>query len=124
MRTNDRDEDVLRAAFAELRSRDEQATPSFAHVLRPRTSGSRASLRVASPLVQIAAAAAVLVVAVLTYRVVARGGRLTVPDEVITLAAWRPATDVLLETPGQSLLRAGPKLGSSMLDTRSPGAQR
>ncbi|MDQ6634741.1 MAG: hypothetical protein M3Z10_08295 [Gemmatimonadota bacterium] len=56
--------------------------------------------------------------------------QLTVPHEIVALVAWRPATDILLVTPGNELLRSRPTLGTSLLgampalDTSSEGDQR
>ena len=64
------------------------------------------------------------------YRVIVAHRRLTVPHEIVALAAWRPATDVFLVTPGSTLLRSSPTLGTSLLgampvlDNRSGGDQR
>lgn len=116
MKPDDRD-DMLRATFSELRRDDGQAAPTFESVVarESRDDGSRS---VAWPLLRLSAAAVVIFALGTAYRaVVAHDARLTVPREVIALAAWRPATDVLLETPFNAFLRHTPKLGASLLDT-------
>jgi len=114
------DDETIRAAIAELRAADERHAPSFEAVLTRRDARmSRGHM----PDIARLALAAVLVLAVgAVYRgLAARPARITVPSEVIALSAWRPATDMLLETPGRDLLKAAPQLGASLLDTNTPG---
>ena len=61
------------------------------------------------------AAGLVLLASGTAYRTMVAHKRLTVPREIAALAAWRPATDVLLATPGSALLRSSPNLGLSLL---------
>ncbi len=118
MTPHDRDDEALRSAFAELRVADERSAPSFEDILARRV--SRAPLVGAAR--RIALAAGLVLAAGLTYRAIsARNGRLTVPREVIALSAWRPGTDVLLETPGRSLLQHAPQLGASLIDVKLKG---
>jgi hypothetical protein len=118
MKPDDRDNDMLRAAFAELRREDEQVAPDLESVMTRRESRDDGSRSVAWPLLRLSAAAVVIFALGTAYRaVVARDSKLTVPREVVALAAWRPATDVLLETPFNDFLRHTPKLGASLLDT-------
>jgi hypothetical protein len=104
----------LRAVFNELKAEDRDAQTTYAGVLA-RT--KRPSARVlSSPVLKVAAAAAILVAAGATYRaVVVREPKLTVPTEVVSLVAWRPETDVLLASPVQ-LLRAQTQVRESMID--------
>jgi hypothetical protein len=118
MKPDDRDDDMLRATFAELRRDDGQAAPGFESVVARRESRDDGSRSVSWPLLRLAAAAVVIFALGTAYRaVVARDSKLTVPREVVALAAWRPATDVLLETPFKDFLRHTPRLGASLLDT-------
>jgi len=116
MRTPD-DDSALRAAFSELQEQEQRGTPSFASVLAERPAERERLFGGLSLRLAVAVTAIVLVGA--TYRLVARATRLTVPREVVALAAWRPATDVLLETPGSTLLRGVPRLGASILGETS-----
>ena len=122
MTDRDRDYEALRAALADLRAAHEREAPSFDAVLARRP--SRSSL--ARPrLTRFAIAAGLVLAAGITYRVVAgRGERLTVPREVVALSAWRPASDMLLETPLTNLLRESPRLGASLITTRITGEFR
>jgi hypothetical protein len=126
--THDRDDETLRSALAELRAEERAGAPPFDRVLARRTH------RPGSPglrpmLLGLVAAGLVLLASGTAYRAIVARKRLTVPREVAALAAWRPATDVLLATPGSALLRSSPDLGLSLLgampvlDTR-PGDQR
>ena len=116
-----RDDELIREAMAELRAADSHDTPSFEqvrHRVRSRAP-SRASWRTAA-----LAAAAVIVVVVATRTALAHRNRLTVPEEVVALGAWRPATDGLLETHVTSLFRGTPKLGASLIDNALPTGDR
>jgi hypothetical protein len=123
MTHHDRDDESLRSAFAELRAADQRSAPAFEDVVARRVAAQPIG---GAPAVRRLAIAAGLVLATgLAYRAIAaRAGRLTVPTEVIALSAWRPATDVLLETPGRSLLKHAPRLGASMIDITPPGELR
>ena len=129
MTTQDRDDDVLRSALVELRSEECAEAPPFADVLARRT-GEQGLAPARSMLVRLFAAALVVAVVGTAYQVTRVRGRLAVPPEIVALAAWRPATDALLITPGSALLRSSPTLGTSLLgampalDTRSGGDQR
>ena len=119
MTADDRDEELLRAAFADVRLEDcrQGSGPPFEVALK-RPAPHRRHWR-ASPVLRLATAGVALVVAIATYDlVVERDSTLKVPSEVIALAAWRPATDVLLEMPND-LLRAAPMFGTSILDSVS-----
>ena len=121
MTPRDRDYKALRAALQELRLADERDAPSFAAVLAHRASPppqlpGRPQLR------RFAIAAGLVLAAGLAYRGAAtRRARLTVPSEVVALSAWRPASDVLLETPVKNLLSQAPQLGASMINTSITG---
>lgn len=119
MTEHDRDDEVIRAALADLRAADEREAPAFDAVLARSASPSRARLHVG----RLAIAAALVLAAVGVYRALSTlgGPRLTVPSEVVALSAWRPATDVLLETPGKNLLRQTPQLGASLIDISITG---
>ena len=112
MTTHDRDDDALRGALAELRTEDRAGAPSFEHVLARRTRQS-GSTRRASILVGLLAASLLLLVTDTARRAIVGRPRLTVPREIVALAAWRPATDMLLATPGSALLRSSPALARS-----------
>src|SRR5205814_7702933 len=105
---------VIRSALGELRAMDERRGPSFDALLvrgRRRASFGRPTIA------RLALAAAVLVAAIALYRGgVSRRDRLIVPSEVVALSAWRPATDVLLESSGRDLLKNAPRLGASLID--------
>jgi hypothetical protein len=122
----DRDRE-LRAAFDELRRADERAAPAFDAVLaRRRPIDALPAMRIESlrPWSLMAAAAVVFVsiglIALRFAHPVPRfprdTDRLTVPSEVVALSAWRPATDVLLETSARTLLTETPQLHASVLD--------
>jgi len=113
----DRDDDAVRAAMRELRAADELETPAFDAVLsRRKGAGSRERVLVVR---RLAIAAGLVLAAIGVYGVKSsRRARLTVPEEVIALSTWRPATDALLEIPGRSLLRQTPQLHKSVLDIK------
>jgi hypothetical protein len=118
MKSDERDDEMLRAAFAELRTEDLQAVPDFKAVIAKGPVHDDGSRAVAWPLLRLAAAAVVIFALGTTYRaVVARGSKLTVPREVLALSTWQSATGVLLETSFNDFLRHTPKLGASLLDT-------
>lgn len=113
MTRDQRDEDIL-AAFRRLRAHDERSAPPLEQVLAGgEADRSHAAGRFAWPL-PVAIAASVIV-AIGTY-VITSKPRMTVPHEVVALSAWRPATDVLLETPGRRVLTHAPELGASLID--------
>jgi hypothetical protein len=117
----DRDDDAIRAAFEHLRVADRREAPSFDAVLQRRQQSSP----VRPPWRSLAIAAVLVLVAGVTYRAsTTRRERLTVPKEVVALSAWRPATDVLLETPVRNLLRETPQLGSSLINSKITGELR
>ena len=127
MTQRDREYEALRAALEELRAGDEGETPAFDAILRLRASRrslERRQLRRLALAAGLAVAAGLMVATGIGYRaVIARGDRLTVPREVVSLSAWRPASDVLLETPVRDLLKA-PQLGASLINTGIPGDLR
>jgi hypothetical protein len=114
MTTRDSDDETLRRALAELRADESRGAPTFDSVVARRTD-HRGSLRHRPILVELVAATLVLLASGTLYRAVVARRPLAVPHEVVALAAWRPATDVLLATPGIALLRASPTLGVSLL---------
>jgi hypothetical protein len=121
----DRDDESLRSAFAELRVADERSAPSFEDVRARRAPSGRSVFAAASVGRRLAVAAGLVLLAGLAYRMIgARTARLTVPREVIALSAWRPGTDVLLDTPARSLLRHAPQLGASLIDVKLTGEFR
>jgi hypothetical protein len=118
------DDELVRAAFEELKADDLRAPSSFDAVLE-RSTTQRVMLY-ASPVFRLAAAGVVIAVAAATYATfAARQQRFTVPSEVVALGAWRPATDALLPS-NSSPLGAAPALGRSILDldTLTTGAFR
>lgn len=117
----DRDSEALRSALSELRAVDEQQAPQFREIVDRRR---RVRAQRLSPM-KLAFAAALVAAAVLGYRVTAeRAGRLTLPKEVAALSAWRPLTDVLLETPSRNLLRSASPLGASIINVNIKGELR
>ena len=122
------DDELVRAAFSEVKSDDTRALPSFESILaRP---ASRRARLIASPVVRFAAAGLLIAAGAMTYWAMKpHAARFTVPPEVVALGAWRPPTDFLLAMPSD-LLNAPPVLGASILDrvrdanTLSPGALR
>ena len=113
------DYEALRAALRDLRAADERNAPSFGSVLArraPKWSFARPQPR------RLAIAAGLVLVAGVAYRgAQSRRERLTVPSEVVALSAWRPYSDVLLETPVSNLLRQAPQLGSSLVNVSITG---
>jgi hypothetical protein len=121
MTERERNDELLRASLADLRAADELEAPAFDAVLARRASTSRARPHVG----RLAIAAGLVLAAAGIYRVVStRAPRLTVPSEVVALSTWRPATDVLLETPGRDMLRYTPQLGASLIDINLTGDLR
>ena len=118
--THDRDDETLRSAFSELRAAEQRSAPSFEDVLARRVPSEPTA--VASIARRLALAAALVLAAGFAYRAMgSRTTRLTVPSEVIALSWWRPASDVLLETPASGLLRHVPQLGASLIDSGLKG---
>jgi hypothetical protein len=118
------DDDVVRAALDELKADDLREQSSFDDVLA-RSTMPRARLS-ASPVFRLAAAGVVIAVAAVTYATYsAKKQRFTVPNEVVALGAWRPATDALLPK-NTGPLGGVPALGKSILDldTLTTGALR
>lgn len=95
-----------------------RALPPFDTVLA-RTTLRRARLR-SSPVLWLAAAGVAIAAATVTYNaVVVHEQRFIVPPDVVALAAWQPATDVLMPAP-TALFGAEVTLGSSILNFDSP----
>jgi hypothetical protein len=118
------DDDGIRAAFRRLRTGDERSAPTFQQIVAARAadgyySASRFTRR--APIALAAAAAILLAVGAV---VIGPRERVTVPDEVIALSAWRPASDVLLEFPGRRVLTHAPPLGASLIDINLGGIPR
>ena len=104
---------TLRRAFADLRTDDERNAPSLNAIIARRPRSASFVLRPGP----VALAAALLIVAVGLYQTLSLKRRqLVVPDEIIALSAWRPATDVLLEASARTLLTQPPQLGASTID--------
>lgn len=107
----DDEEHELRKAFAALREDDRRHTPELERLLsRPITRRQTAPVPWKPILAGAAVAAAVtLMIAVLRWQSSPFG----VEDNTtaVALAAWRAPTDVLLETPGRSLLAEVPAFG-------------
>jgi hypothetical protein len=121
MSRGDREDDALRSAIEELRSFDERSAPSFDAVLARR----RARRAAWSPArVAIAAGIAIVAAGALVQRATSGPEPFTVPREVLALSAWRPITDVLLETPNRALLRETPRFGASLIQTPYMGDSR
>jgi hypothetical protein len=117
MTEHDPDGALVRAALAKLRADDERDAPAFDAVLSRVATHRRSRLHIR----RLAIAAALVLVAVGAYRTLSTRPRLMVPREVVALSAWRPATDVLLQTPGRELLRQSPQLGTSLIDINIAG---
>ena len=120
-----KDEPRVRDAIQELRVADAEArraAPSFESVLRRRVErGWRPSVA------RLAVAATLVIAAVAGYRAVrgaTRPERLVLPREVAALSAWRPMTDVLLETPGRQMLQNPAPLGASIINVNFTGVPR
>jgi len=120
-----KDEPRVRDAIQELRVADAEArraAPSFESVLRRRVErGWRPSVA------RLAVAATLVIAAVAGYGAM-RGGtpseRMVLPREVAALSAWRPMTDVLLETPGRQMLQNPAPLGASIINVNFTGVPR
>jgi len=120
----ERDTITVRRAMDALRSADESSVPSF-DVVRSRARRPGEPMRWSGVrIMTIAAVAAVAVISVVgTNRLQSRARpQLAVPADVRELSNWRPATDVLLDTPGRALLRISPQLGASLITLPVIGA--
>jgi hypothetical protein len=114
MTADNGDDALVRAAFDELKADEGHAHSTYASVLTRKPLPSASVL--ASPVLRLAAAAVVIVVAGATHRTVfVHEPKLIVPSDVVSLIAWRPETDVLLASPVQ-LLRAQARVRESMID--------
>lgn len=105
-------EEGLRQRFRDLRAAEQGGVPAFDAVLSRARSPRRA--RRVWPV--LAAAAAVVMLAVVTLRA-RRADELVVPSEVMELSSWTPPTDVLLDGARMQLITRAPALGASMVDT-------
>jgi hypothetical protein len=115
-------DDSVRLAIGALRDDDELHAPSFDMVRARRPLRRPKGVSVARIL---AVATIAGIAATGLHRALTTGpSRLVVPDDVRLLSAWRPATDVLLETPGSAMLRITPRLGASLIDIPFNGASR
>ncbi len=118
MTSLDREDALVRAALQDVKMDDARTLSPFDTVLT-RASPSRARLH-SSPVLRLAAAGVVIAAASVTYQAVAaRENPFNVPVEAAALAAWRPATDVLMPAP-TTLFGAGVTLGGSILNFSSP----
>lgn len=108
--TDDPEQRELERAFAALRAEDRRSAPDFERLLarQPAGAGSRRSAR---RLRLAAAAATVLVLAVGAALWWTRPAGDEMPVDTGPLIAWRAPTDVLLDTPGRSLLADLPVFG-------------
>ena len=105
------DDHALASAFAELRREEETRTPPFEEMVRRgRTQPARATGRLGTRPLWLAAAVAL---AVLGIWLGLRSRHPAAPS----LAEWRSPTDFLLATPGRDLLVA-PAWDRSVLDLR------
>ena len=107
----------IRELFRDLRQEDERLAPSFARHWNPARSKAHASRRPGRPLRAIAAAAAALTalgVSAIIFRQPA-----IPPAADISTSRWRSPTDFLLQLPGESLLKAVPRLGESLTELRA-----
>ena len=111
-------DDDLRQRFQALRHDDEQSTPSLQHTLvRPSAPEPEApGWRWAAPL---AVAAGVLAFALLFPP-----GEPGPPPAAFEPGQWVMPTDVLLELPGQDLLRDVPSLGTPPLPLAPPASRQ
>jgi uncharacterized protein YbjQ (UPF0145 family) len=116
-----RDDEIIRAAMADLRSADGQDVPSFEQV-RHRVR-SRAITHTPWRTAALAAAAVIIVV-IAARTVVGRRNRLTVPEEIVALTAWRATTDGLLDTHVKPLVSGTPRLDASLLDNALTGESK
>lgn len=114
----DREDALVRAALQDLKRDDARTSPPFDTVLT-RAYPRRARLH-SSPVLRLAAAGVVIAAASVTYQAVQpRDIPFHVPPEAAALAAWRPATDVLMPAPA-TLVGADVTLGGSILNFSSP----
>jgi hypothetical protein len=109
----------LRATLRRLRDQDARSAPAFEQILTRRARFAPTRFARRAPL----AIAAAILVAVGAY-VIAPSHRLTLPSEVVALSAWRPASDVLLDTPAKRILTHVPQLGASLIDFTLGGIPR
>lgn len=122
MTSFDREDALVRAVFQDLKRDDARALSPFDTVLT-RADPRRARLH-SSPVLRLAAAGVVIAAASVTYQAVAaRENPFNVPPEAAALAAWRPATDVLMPAP-PTLFGAGVTLGGSILNFSLPARGR
>lgn len=120
--THDSDRDRICAAIGELRDADAHDAPSLDAILARHAPSPILDTR---RLAKLALAASVVIAGVAAFNALAnRADRLDVPNEVITLSAWRPMTDVLLETPTTALLRNVPRLDASLINLSIAGDLR
>lgn len=126
MSQRDREGDALRSAIQELRSFDEGTAPSFEAILARRRGRRRGRRWPSWSPARLATAAgiAIAVAGALVHRAASRPEPFTVPSEVLALSAWRPITDVLLETPNRALLREAPRLSASLIPSHDLGGSR
>jgi hypothetical protein len=116
-----RHEDTIRRSLQDLREGDELDAPAFDAVqARPARTYRFDSRRVTS----VALAASVLLVAgAVVVRQAMRPSRLVVPEYVIELSSWRPASDALLESPSLGWY-AAPPLSDQIFPVVSPDLPR
>ena len=99
------DDRELRKLFAQLKGEDRARTPSF------RAPAMRVAPR-RRPIVRVALAAAIVVIAVVLARPDQTPRIMAGPAVDLGTTAWRSPTDFLLNTPGSELLRSVPSVGS------------
>jgi hypothetical protein len=106
------DDQDLQERFAALRREDASRAPGFEALQRRRPPAVRPWRA------RAVAAAALLVVATLLFKVYQRPA--SRPGPLIT--EWRSPTDFLLQTPGRELLQGVPTLARAPYGTESPQA--
>jgi hypothetical protein len=118
LRGDFRDDD-LRHRFAALRREEEAQAPQFAgSSLRGAGHGRSRSVR---KFIAATVCLATMAAAVFLLRPVAPKRQPTAPMPDVSLLAWRPHTDFLLQTPGRELLQSVPAIGA--LPDSSPASR-
>jgi hypothetical protein len=98
------EDEVLRAAFGELRAIERGMTPAF-----------RVSTSEHQPMFAIAmrgfAAAMLAIFVILTCNSIVQTASAPMPSSYVDMTSWKAPTDFLLETPQSDLLKTVPQFG-------------
>jgi hypothetical protein len=99
------EDEVLRAAFGELRAIERGMTPAF-------QCDARAVARDSVAIAMRGFAAAVLALfVILTCNSIVQSARAPMPSSYVDMTSWKAPTDFLLETPQSDLLKTVPQFG-------------